>query len=67
MTPLKIRIYEEKDNLVAQMTGQSAFCLVAFDKDIFIYSPTDATFEFKAAEKQFVLKQRGQSLLFTKE
>lgn len=67
MTPLKIRIYEEKDNLMAQMTGQSAFCLVAFNKDIFIYSPTDATFEFKTAEKQFVLKQRGQSLLFTKE
>lgn len=67
MNQLQIRIYTEKDNLIAQMTGQPAFCLVAFSKDVFKYSPSDATIEFNPTEKQLFLIQRGQTTPFTKE
>ena len=49
------------------MTGLPAFCLVAFSKDVFKYSPSDATIEFNPAKKQLFLIQRGQTTPFTKE
>lgn len=67
MTPLQMRVYAEKGNLMAQMTGQPPFCLVAFNRNIFIYSPSGVNMEFKTTERQLVLKQRGQTLLFMKE
>lgn len=67
MNQLQMRIYIEKDNLMAQMTGQPAFCLVAFSKDVFKYSPSDVTIEFNPGEKQLFLIQHGQTTPFTKE
>ncbi|MCG8526620.1 MAG: beta-lactamase family protein [Opitutales bacterium] len=70
--PLKIKIFEGKNGLKAQATGQSAFPLTSFSKTEFRFEQGGITIKFKEADSginydQFTLLQGGGSFLFKKE
>lgn len=65
--PLKITVSKDKETLIAQATGQSAFPLTAFEKDKFKFEQAGVVMEFNPDKNEFVLKQGGGVFTFTKE
>jgi D-alanyl-D-alanine carboxypeptidase len=65
--PLKITVTKDKETLIAQATGQSAFPLTAFEKDKFKFDQAGVVMEFNPDKNEFVLKQGGGVFTFTKE
>jgi hypothetical protein len=64
---LKISITKDRNTLIAQATGQSAFPLEATDKDKFKFDQAGVKLEFKPADKTMLLFQGGSQIIFTKE
>jgi CubicO group peptidase (beta-lactamase class C family) len=64
---LKITITKDRNTLIAQATGQSAFPLEATDKDKFKFDQAGVKLEFKPADKTMLLFQGGSQIIFTKE
>ncbi|HZX74665.1 MAG TPA: hypothetical protein VFE57_09605, partial [Cyclobacteriaceae bacterium] len=65
--PMKITITKNDATLIAQATGQSSFPLDAIEKDKFKFDPAGINMEFNPDKNEFVLKQAGGSMLFSKE
>jgi CubicO group peptidase (beta-lactamase class C family) len=65
--PMKITITKDRNNLIAQGTGQPAFLLEATDKDKFKFDQAGAKFEFNPIAKTMILFQGGGQINFTKE
>ncbi len=65
--PLKITVTKDKNNLVAQATGQSAFALEATARGKFRYIQAGIIMEFDPANKTMILKQGGGQFLFKRE
>ena len=65
--PLKITVTKNDTTLMAQATGQSAFPLVASDKNIFKFDQAGIVLEFIPATKTMILKQGGKNYNFIKE
>jgi D-alanyl-D-alanine carboxypeptidase len=65
--PLKITITKNDAVLIAQATGQPAFTLEAYDKDLFKFDQAGIVMEFKPDENRMILKQGGGVYTFTKE
>ncbi len=65
--PLKITVTKNDTTLMAQATGQSAFPLVASDKNIFKFDHAGIVLEFMPANKTMILKQGGKNYNFIKD
>jgi CubicO group peptidase (beta-lactamase class C family) len=65
--PIKITITKDRNTLIAQATGQSAFPFEATDKDKFKFDQAGVKLEFKLADKTMLLFQGGSQIIFTKE
>ncbi len=65
--PLKIDVFIDNGNLMAQATGQSAFPLEAFDKDKFRFVQAGIELEFNVSENEMTLNQAGATYLFKKD
>jgi D-alanyl-D-alanine carboxypeptidase len=65
--PLKITITKNNTTLIAQATGQSSIPLEATEKDKFTFDPAGINMEFNPDKNEMTLKQRGETVLFTKE
>ncbi|MBV8252356.1 MAG: beta-lactamase family protein [Chitinophaga sp.] len=65
--PIKIQITKVENKLYGQASGQQAFPLEAMSSTTFQYEPAGVVLDFNAEKKQMVLKQGGQSFMFTKE
>ncbi|MBN7800052.1 beta-lactamase family protein [Algoriphagus aestuariicola] len=65
--PLKITITRDKNSLLAQATGQSAFPLEATEKNVFKFDPAGIVMEFDPEKNAMILTQGGQQVQFKKE
>lgn len=65
--PLVITISNKDNVLLAYPEGQQVFTMDATGKDLFNHEATGVSLEFKPAEKQMILKQGGQTILFTRQ
>lgn len=65
--PMKITVTRDKNSLLAQATGQSAFPLEATEKDVFKFDPAGIVMEFDPGNNAMILKQGGQEVQFKKE
>lgn len=64
---LKIDVFINNGNLMAQATGQSAFPLEAFDKNKFRFVQAGIELEFNISENEMTLNQAGATYLFKKD
>lgn len=65
--PLKIRVFEEQGNLMAQATGQAAFALERTSQHDFTFNQAGILMEFTPEEQRFVLNQGGAKFDFSIE
>lgn len=65
--PLVITISSKNDQLLAHPVGQQVFTMEAVSEHNFTHEATGVSLEFKPAEKQMILKQGSQTLLFTRK
>lgn len=65
--PLKITITKERNSLIAQATGQSAFPLEATAQHQFKFQQAGIVLEFNMDEQTMILKQGGGEFIFKKE
>ncbi|MBS9522582.1 beta-lactamase family protein [Litoribacter alkaliphilus] len=65
--PLDITITKEDGVLKGQATGQSAFPLIATDKDKFEFDQAGLVLEFNPSEETMIMKQGGGAFEFKKE
>jgi D-alanyl-D-alanine carboxypeptidase len=65
--PLKITVFTEKNNLMAQATGQPAFPLTPSAKHQFVFEQAGIEMEFNPDENTMVLKQVGQVFRYKKD
>jgi D-alanyl-D-alanine carboxypeptidase len=65
--PLKITITKDNTTLISQATGQSSFPLEATENDKFKFEPAGIIMEFNPDKNEMILKQGGQTVVFTKE
>lgn len=65
--PLKITLFEQKNMLMAQATGQSPFPLENAGINKFKFVPAGIEFQFNESKSEFTLNQGGQSFTFTKD
>ncbi|MFT3932227.1 MAG: serine hydrolase domain-containing protein [Chitinophagaceae bacterium] len=66
-SPLVIDIWNKNNFLLAQPHGQRIYTMTATDRNKFSHDKTGVTLDFNPAEKQMILKQGLQSIVFTKE
>src|SRR5215217_1380627 len=66
-SPLVIDISVENGFLLAQPHGQRIYTMEATGKDTFLHEKTGVTLDFITREKQMVLKQGPQTIVFTKQ
>jgi hypothetical protein len=65
--PLKIKITQNGDALVAQAGRQPAFYLQITGKNTFKYFGKDIILEFDPVKSELLLKQHGKEIIFIKE
>lgn len=67
--PLKIRVFWQDQQLMAQATGQQAFPLTAFSERLFRFDQAGVQMQFDEgpSPKGFVLSQGGQDFRFERE
>ena len=65
--PIKITFTKKDKTLISQATGQSAFALVATEKDKFKFDQAGVELEFNPTAKTMILRQRGRTFTFIKE
>lgn len=65
-TPLVIAISSKDNQLLAHPREQQVFTMEAVSEHNFTHEATGVSLEFKPAEKQMILKQGSQTLLFTR-
>lgn len=65
--PMKITISSSGTSLFAQATGQPAFPCQAVSKNKFEFAGAGIVLEFNTEKKEMILKQRGQTVVFSKE
>ncbi len=63
--PLKIKVFEESGQMMAQATGQGAFPLERKSQHDFGFDQAGILMEFNPDEKSFVLNQGGAKFTFT--
>lgn len=66
-SPLVIDIWVKNGFLLAQPHGQRVYTMEPTEKDKFDHEKTGVTLEFVPDKKQMLLKQREQTIIFTKE
>lgn len=66
-TPLVITISSKDNQLLAHPRAQQVFTMEAVSEHNFTHEATGVSLEFKPAEKQMILKQGSQTLLFTRK
>lgn len=64
--PLKITVSKDKDVLMAQATGQSAFRLTAVAKDKFEFVPAGIVLDFNPSISEMTLNQAGRKFVLKK-
>jgi D-alanyl-D-alanine carboxypeptidase len=65
--PLKITIYRDNLQLMAQAAGQTAFPLQPSDKAEFTFDPSGIVITFDTEKKEMILKQGGGTFTFTRQ
>ncbi|OOQ59361.1 serine hydrolase domain-containing protein [Mucilaginibacter pedocola] len=65
--PLKITVSKDGATLIGQATGQGSLRLEAKEGDRFLFEPAGIEMVFYPEKHQFLLKQGGREVLFTKE
>lgn len=65
--PLKITVSKNKNVLMAQATGQSAFPLEAIDTHVFEFTQAGIVLEFDPETGRMTLKQGGGTFVFEKQ
>lgn len=65
--PLIITISNKDNTLLAHPMGQQVYTMEAVSEHVFNHEATGVSLEFKPAEKQMILKQGAQKLLFTRK
>ena len=65
--PLKITITKNKNNLIAQATGQSSFPLEAYEENKFKFEQARLEIEFITTNNKLILRQGGGVFELTKE
>lgn len=65
--PLKITVTRDKNQLIAQGSGQPSFSLEPADKDVFQFDQAGVVMEFNPENRTMTLKQSGMQFLFTRD
>lgn len=65
--PIKISITRNGTSLFAQATGQAAFPCQAVSKNRFEFASAGIVLEFNTEKQEMILRQRGQTVVFSKE
>lgn len=65
--PLKVKIYKDGDDLMAQATGQSSFALEPYAENKFRFKTAQIEIEFKIADNKMLFSQAGNEVIFSRE
>ena len=65
--PLKLTVFQEKNVLMVQATGQSAIPMDAYEGHVFQFEPANIKLEFDIDEHSILLTQGGMKVKFSRE
>lgn len=65
--PLKVKIYKDGDDLMAQASGQSSFPLEPYAENKFRFKAAEIEIEFKVADNKMLFSQAGNEVIFSRE